>query len=792
MTSAKPAVRSWARADLRRRWLGLVVLGLLAGATAGLATSALAGARRSETAYTRLHDAARGAHAIVFATQAGIFDPDWSAIGAMPEVEATGSFALAPVSVDAINGHEVDEDIFLLPPSGGLYVDTEVPVISEGRAPDPTQTDEVWINEAGADELGIGVGDEVTIGSVLDLDAFFGGAPDAEPGPSFAAEIVGIGQVPSGFTWLSGPQVYVSPAILDDHPEIPRLENHFVRLHDGPGDLARLEEVVAASLGPDVPLLDLVEAGDRVTTSTGIERDALVLFALAVLAAGSVIVGQAVVRAVHADAGSSPTLRALGLTRPELARTLSLPFLLPATIAAATSIALAVGLSPRYPIGLARQLEPDPGVHADWLLVVPMAVGAGILLMGLATWTARRVAWARTGDRVRRLTAVERSVQELPLPLPAVIGTRAALITGRGPTALSTRPALIGAVTAVVGVVAAFTLGAGIREAVDDPALVGTTWDAQATTITADANSGISPRQLAAIGRQPTVDQYAVASQTVAPLDGPAIPLTSVRPVSGTWSFPLLAGRAPVDESEVVLGPATADDLDLAVGETLTVGTDPAVALEVVGEALLVQGPHWAYDQGAWLTPEGLLAVQEATAAPPPSETVYLRLGAGDRSGLDQALLDVGLAVEPPERPQSLLHLSYVQSLPYLLAGFLVLLGIGAVGHSLVSAVRRRRHELAVLRSLGLTPLQARASSAWQATCVAVVGVVVGIPVGLVVGRTLWRWIAEATPVYYVAPVALIAVLLVPPVAVITANALAAVPGHLAARLRPAGILHTE
>src|SRR5689334_18577035 len=49
----------WVRADLRRRWRSWVVLGILAGITAGLAGAAVAGARRTAhmvpTYYARSH-----------------------------------------------------------------------------------------------------------------------------------------------------------------------------------------------------------------------------------------------------------------------------------------------------------------------------------------------------------------------------------------------------------------------------------------------------------------------------------------------------------------------------------------------------------------------------------------------------------------------------------------------------------------------------------------------------------------------------------------------------------------
>jgi hypothetical protein len=58
-----------------------------------------------------------------------------------------------------------------------------------------------------------------------------------------------------------------------------------------------------------------------------------------------------------------------------------------------------------------------------------------------------------------------------------------------------------------------------------------------------------------------------------------------------------------------------------------------------------------------------------------------------------------------------------------------------------------------------------------------------GIPLGVVIGRSLWRVVAEFTPLAYHPPLALLA-LLVGPVTVLAANLLAVWPGHRAARLR--------
>ena len=58
-------------------------------------------------------------------------------------------------------------------------------------------------------------------------------------------------------------------------------------------------------------------------------------------------------------------------------------------------------------------------------------------------------------------------------------------------------------------------------------------------------------------------------------------------------------------------------------------------------------------------------------------------------------------------------------ALPLALSAFLAVLAVGAVGHALSIAVRRRRHELAVLRALGLTRRQSRLVIVTQASLLA-------------------------------------------------------------------------
>ena len=144
------------------------------------------------------------------------------------------------------------------------------------------------------------------------------------------------------------------------------------------------------------------------------------------------------------------------------------------------------------------------------------------------------------------------------------------------------------------------------------------------------------------------------------------------------------------------------------------------------------------------------------------------------------------------EFPTPIAQLRDVRVLPIALAVFLILLALGAVGHALATAVRRRQIDVAVLRAVGMTRWQSRGLVVTQASVLAVLGLLLGVPLGVALGRTTWRAVADYTPLEYVPPVALLALLLVGPLALLVANLLAAWPGQQVARLRIAQVLRAE
>ena len=145
------------------------------------------------------------------------------------------------------------------------------------------------------------------------------------------------------------------------------------------------------------------------------------------------------------------------------------------------------------------------------------------------------------------------------------------------------------------------------------------------------------------------------------------------------------------------------------------------------------------------------------------------------------------------QRPGEVRDYAAFRDTPLALGAVLALLAVGTLAHVLVTGVRRRRRDLAVLKALTFTRSQIRGVVAWQATALAAAALVIGVPAGIIVGRWTWGIFATAAGVAPRATVALPLVLLaVPAATLLLANVIAAAPGRAAARLRPAAVLRTE
>jgi hypothetical protein len=88
--------------------------------------------------------------------------------------------------------------------------------------------------------------------------------------------------------------------------------------------------------------------------------------------------------------------------------------------------------------------------------------------------------------------------------------------------------------------------------------------------------------------------------------------------------------------------------------------------------------------------------------------------------------------------------------------------------------------------------VQTRMAVATQASVLAVIGLAFGVPIGVALGRAIWRVVTGFTPLAYHPPLAVLALLLIGPIALLAANTLAAWPQHRATRPGAAQALRTE
>ena len=143
-------------------------------------------------------------------------------------------------------------------------------------------------------------------------------------------------------------------------------------------------------------------------------------------------------------------------------------------------------------------------------------------------------------------------------------------------------------------------------------------------------------------------------------------------------------------------------------------------------------------------------------------------------------------------QPVQIVNYRSVGSTPVILAVGLAVGAILALGLTLASSVRRRRRDLAMLKTLGFTRRQLAAVVAWQSTTTALVGVVVGIPLGIIIGRELWTLFARSINAVPDPTVPVSSVLFVGVGTLVFANLVAALPGRSAARTSAALVLRAE
>ncbi|GLX94129.1 ABC transporter permease [Herbidospora sp. NBRC 101105] len=755
---------TWIRLDARRRLRPLVALALLVAVGSAAVTAAAAGARRGASAVDRLSAVTLPATVLVQPNQPGF---DWDAVRRLPGVAAVATYLISDIRFEGLP----DPGIQYVAPGGDLLHTVERAVVVAGRAADEDRADEAVVTTDFLTANGLRVGDVVVAGS----------ARARHP-----VTIVGVVRYPFA---VMVPAFTTTRAFAERHRADlegttgDAIHNAIVRLSGGPASIPEFQRAFAALTGRnDIEIRDLTRLLGKVDQANEFEAVILAALALAALVTGLALLGQAVARQAAGSAGDLRVLRTLGM-RPRQA--LAAAVCGPASSVVAGALlgaGLAVAASPLFPIGSAASAEPAPGVYAD----LPVLAGVAGVVVAVLTVTAALAAWPSPGRdaAVARRSAVAAAAHRMGLPIPAVMGVRLALEPGTGRRPASVRPVLAGVVAGTAGVLAALTFQAGAADAVVAPSRFGQTFQLWAMT-GFDGDEVIPADSVRAWAADP-----AVASATETTVGVVTVGSTPVTVFTRPGSLPLVAieGRPPSGPGEIALAPDSARTIGAGVGDTLTVRAYAAADLTVTGIVFVPENPHNGYADGAWLSgdgyarlfPNGYFKFRETLLALRPGADpaeVSARLGAGTL---------------PPMEPGALDRLRNVQALPPVLAGFLGLLAVGAVGHALGTAAGRRRHTVAVLRAIGMTPRQSAAMVFAQVGTLAAVGLLVGVPLGVAAGRAAWRAVAGLTPLLYVSPLAPLALGLAVPVALLAGGVLAAGPARRVARSRPGDVLRGE
>jgi hypothetical protein len=269
----------------------------------------------------------------------------------------------------------------------------------------------------------------------------------------------------------------------------------------------------------------------------------------------------------------------------------------------------------------------------------------------------------------------------------------------------------------------------------------------------------------------------------------------------------VVRGRAPEQNDEIALGATTMRALHKHLGDQLDVGIGSVHRpFRIVGQAVFPRfAPYPASEPtglgvGAATTFDALrrFGPLDSSDNSPLSANPFLMVDA-PRQGLQAKLQRIVFNGNPnaglilgAQRPNDVASYQHLERTPLVLAGLLVLLAIATMAHLLVTAVRRRRRDLGMLRALGCTAGQMRRTVLAQATTLIALALVVAIPIGVIAGRLLWsataRWLG--VPVLQVVPIG--EILLVAAGAFVVGIVAALVPAFRAGRVDPAEILRSE
>src|SRR6266702_1784993 len=634
------------RSTIRGSWRQVLALALLAGLLGGVALGAVAGARRTATAYGHYLAAINASD--VFVNVPGSL-PGMSAtrpyelISALPGVVAHAAY-IGMSGVPLVHGKPVNSFLVngLNGSLDGEYFGQDRATVLAGRLPPQGSTSTVVLTPATAEALGTGVGGTVSyMFQPVDAQRRPGGKPFTR---SF--RVAAIVSVPPALVDESDQEegsIFPPGATRQLLPEYfyAWIGLRLARGTAGTADLQKnlatlsqdLQRQVRQAVHRDVPppsfavnRTDVIR--NKVQQAIRPEAVALSLFGAIAALAMLVLVGQGLAQVISRSAPDTAVLRALGATRGQAALAAALPGVIAVLGGVALAVAGAVAASPLAPVGPVRQYDPDHGISADGLVLGAGAAMFCLVLLGLLAALAVRSVRPRDSGAGVGSSAVARAAAAAGLPAAAVVGTRNAFEPGSGVRAVPVRSALLGSVAAVIAVVTAVVFSASLSGLAAHPARYGWEWD---LAIQADAGYGFfAPAKLSRLLHgQPAVAGWSEFGFAQLPVDGTVVPALGLQRQLGAVQPPTTSGRALSAPDQIELGTVALRQLGKKVGDRVRIGIGPYTRTVVITGT--VRLPSFGVcatappglGHGAMVPETTLLAVMgQATGHPAESESL--------------------------------------------------------------------------------------------------------------------------------------------------------------------------
>ena len=814
-------VTSW-----RRLSAGYVALVLIVGLGGGLALGSMSAARRTASSFSvflastnpsDLTISPAGGDLIDLASDRRITET----ISHFPHVRHVESYVAFQASFITRSRTVADlSSVVLVGSVDGLLFDQDRFTVTDGHRANPNDPQQVMVSETAAQVLGIHVGQSM----VLSVSPATGGAPRR-----VRVAVVGIGdvnrQVVQDQIDRFPSYVVATPALTRELSPSAPIAYFGVQLNGGATYVPAIERDWNAA---EKYFTDFqVSSQTTEDADQSIRPEALAIGAFGCIAGLTtlLVAFEEIARQRRARDEERRIMRSLGAS-PAITTFDGLVGTLGSiVIGGVLAAGVAVALSPVSPIGPARAVYPGRGFAADWTVLALGGLALIVLLVLAAVLGAALSAphrYAASRERFGRSAVVD-AVSRSGLPASTAIGTRFALDAGRGKSAGSGRWVLVGAVTSLLVVTATLTFGHSLQNLVGQPNLYGWNWDYAVQS--SDGYGPVpQPEVQDAVRQNRGVAESGVWFATLQ-LDGTEVPVLLASPGSPV-APPLVAGHGLEGKNQIVLGAATMAQLHKQVGDVVSMKYAPTlpprpIRLTIVGVATMpaigiAEGLHTSMGIGAVVPADNGRVTENLGPLAYPGcngpNMVLLRADSGGPAVADHAAQQLAaaanqvLANEPSngncggnqasvlavQRPAQIVNYRSIGLTPLLLAVALAAGATFALGLTLVASVRRRRHELAILKAIGFTPRQLQLSVLFQATLVALVGIVVGVPLGAALGRWLWTLFADQIGAVPAPVVPVSSVVVASLVALALAIGLSAIPGRIAARTPAVTALSAE